>query len=245
MFAGVFFTNYARKKQRQLMSPKLGDIKESIYGLGVVESSEVFEYKLALTSTLKKVHVREGDQVKKGQLLLQFHESPSLYAPFAGVVTYLPFHEDENIFAQVPVLRLENLSNRYLEVTLEQQGALRVKPKQKARLSFESLRGSLFFGEVESIYPTGGQFMVRIQPKDLPPEILPGMTADAAIEVAEKKQVTLIPVDSVMNGVVSLQRDGRNEKIPVKLGTSDGTWSEVLDGSVRMSDQLFVPSKQK
>lgn len=230
--------------KRDLVSPKYGDVKETIYGLGVVEASEIFEYKLALTSTLKRAFVKEGDTVKKNQLLLSFHESPSLYAPFSGVITYLPFHEGENVFAQIVVLRLEDLSESYLEVTLEQQGALRVKPKQTARLSFESLRGSLFRGEVDSVYPSQGQFIVRIHPEPLPPEILPGMTADVAIEVAEKKQTLMVPTEAVMNGKIAVRREGKHLKIPVKLGSNDGTWVEVVDDSVRITDQIYIRKRE-
>lgn len=126
--------------------------------------------------------------MEKGDPLIQFDDAtPVLRAPFAGTVTLLPFHPGENVFPQIVLLRIEDLRDRIIEINLEQQASLRVKPNLRAKMSFENLRSQLYEGTVESIYPSNGQFIVRVIPKALPFEILPGMTVDVAIELQKKK----------------------------------------------------------
>jgi membrane fusion protein, macrolide-specific efflux system len=233
-----------RQKQTfEIVYPKRGDLKEAIYGLGTVTSTRIYEHKLGVVSAIRKLHVQVGDQVKKGQRLIEFDGTSPLLSPIEGTVTHLPFHENENVFPQVAVIRIEDLSDRVIEVGLEQLGALRVRMGQNARLSFENMRGMAFEGKVTSLYPTAGQFIVRIDAAKLPPEILPGMTVDAAIEVGEKKDILLIPAAAVLSGRVTLADGKKRRKQEVQVGGSDGEWVEVLSKSITTESALLVPKK--
>lgn len=220
---------------------KRGSIHEAVYGLGKVKSHQIFEYKSAVSKTIQKLAINEGSSVKRGDRLIIFDEGPSVIAPFDGTVTALPYRENENIFPSTPLIRIENLGTRYVELALEQQGALRVKPGQKARLSFESFRGQLFFGTVKSIYPSNDQFLVRIEPQDLPAVILPGMTADIAVEIGQRDSVLMVPVASVNSGKVTVLRNNKKTKVNVEIGSSDGEWAEVLKGDISENEAILVP----
>ncbi|MFN8847631.1 MAG: efflux RND transporter periplasmic adaptor subunit [Bdellovibrionales bacterium] len=223
---------------------KKGAIDEAVYGLGKVKSKEIYEYKSAVSKTIQKLFVREGSLVNRGDRLIQFDEGPAVLAPFQGTVTFLPFREKENIFPSAALVRIENLENSYIEVALEQQGALRIQREQKARLSFESFRGQLFQGIVESIYPAQDQFLVRINPEKLPKAILPGMTADVAIEMGSRQDVLLVPISAISMGKLTKIQNGKSIKIPVEIGSSDGEWGEVIRGDVQAGDSIVVPGKK-
>ena len=241
---GLLTLFYIQKNSSEKIQPKVGSVKEAIYGLGSVKSDKVYEYKLGTAVTITKVFFHDGDFVEKGKKILEAYDVPPFLAPFSGVITFFPFHESENVFAQQTIARIEDLNTRYLEVSLEQQGALRVKKNQKVKLSFESFRSEVFDGEVDTIYPYNGQFLVRIKLDKLPQEILPGMTADVSIEVAEKDNVMLIPSRAVTNGTVVIIRAGEKIKKPIHLGSSDGQWIEVLDPKViQPQDFILLPKE--
>lgn len=242
---GVLIFYLKQNKKYDWVPVKRGSVQEAIYGLGTVKSKMIFEHRLGTTNRIRKLYVREGDSVKKGTRLLDLSEGSPVLAPFAGTVTSLPFHENENIFPQTNILRLEDLQDRYVEVTLEQQGAIRVRPGQKVRLSFESLRQTLLFGEVESIYPWQGQFLVRIPVEKLNAEILPGMTADVAIEVGQVTDALLVPMIALFNNQVTVKRNQKSQKQFIKLGRSDGEFAEVLDDSLKEGDMVRIPRKAK
>ncbi len=222
------------------ISLKEGPVVEAVYGLGTVTARHTYELKMGITTTVKKTYIQEGDHVQAGQTLVTFDEGQVSKAPFAGVITRLAFKDGESVFPQVPVLALSDLTERYITVTLEQQGALRVKAAQRARLSFESLRAERFEGVVRSIFPSEGQFVVHIDVAQLPAAVLPGMTADVAIEVSRRDMALLIPVSAINGGQVVRDRDGQHKKIPVKIGTVDGEWAEMTGGDLKSGDQVFV-----
>ncbi len=238
VITSVFF--YSKAKDQSWVKPKIGNIKEVIYGLGKVKSVHKYEVKIGVTTKVEKIYVYEGAFIKKGSKLIKFEDTKIFLAPFDGTVTLLPFDEGETLFPQTIAVKIENLLDRYIEVSLEQEGALRVRSKQKAKVLFESLRGELFEGEVVSIYPKNDEFLARIEVNELPPNILPGMTADVSILVGEKKQALLIPLSTINNGKILRKRNQVKEKIQVKIGGIDETWAEVIEGDIKLEDELLI-----
>jgi len=219
-----------------------GDLAESIYGLGTVKANQSYQLKVGITTTILKVFTNEGDVVKAGAPLIKLDEGRSAFkAPFAGTITSLPFKVEETVYPQTPILTLTNLEDRYILISLEQEGALRVRNGQNAKVSFESIRGKVFTGKVTSLYPSENQFLVKIDVPHLPLEILPGMTGDVAIEVAVGRDVTLVPIRAVHSGRVLVREGNKNRKITISLGASDGHFGEVLSDNLKVGDEVVVP----
>jgi membrane fusion protein, macrolide-specific efflux system len=220
-----------------------GDMVESVYGLGTVTANESFQLKIGVTRSIKTLFVREGDTVKTGDALVKFDEGSLFRAPFAGTITALPFKEHETVFPQVPLLTLVNLRDRYILISLEQDGALQVRAGQTAKINFEILRGRIFEGKVRSLYPGDHQFYVQIDVPELPPEVLPGMTGDVAIEVARRKDVILVPIRGVQSGRVTIRGKNKNQKVAVTIGAVDGRSGELLSGDLKPGDEVVLPRK--
>ena len=123
---GVFY----KKSLYELVEPKRGRIFEAIYGLGKVKSNKRYEVKVGVMTSVEKIYADERDFVKKGGNLIKFRESAIFKAPFSGKITRVVHHEKETVLPQVMVLKLEDLKERHIEVSLEQNGALRVKEGQ-------------------------------------------------------------------------------------------------------------------
>ena len=224
----------------ELSKPRQGPVVEAVYGLGTVVAPHTFQLKTGVNQVLRKVFFKEGDEVKAGAALVKFDQSADTRAPFDGIVTSLPFKEGEVIFPQLPVVTLVNLKGLYLEVSLEQQAALRVRGGQSAIVTFESLQSQRFSGKVTSVFPKDNQFIVRIDLERFPPGALPGMTADTAIEIGRKENAMTVPVRSIFEGKVTVVRGGHKRKIPVQLGVVDGQWAEIVGGDLKADDDLVV-----
>ena len=224
-----------------LLDVRQGPIVEAVYGIGTVTARQVYNLKLAVNSTVRGLYVKEGDYVKAGAPLIYLEGAVTFKAPFAGTVTYLPYNLGETVFPQTPLLTLMDLKDRYMVVSLEQLAAFRVRRGLSARISFESIRGKSFSGQVRSIYSSNDkQFLVNIEAGQLPDEALPGMTGDVAIELARKESVVLIPIAGVREGKVTRVRDGSHSVVSVKLGVVDGDVGELLEGDLRPGDQVLV-----
>lgn len=248
MVLAVFITAVIKTNNTDnvlLSSPlKKGSIIESVYGIGTVTAVKTYQIRSGVTSTVIKLLVREGDKVKKGDKLIIMDPSTVFSAPFDGTITFLPVKVGENVFPQAVLMSVVDLSDRYLVVTLEQQGALRVRQGQKAKLSFDSLRSERFDGVVESIYSHDNNFLVRIKTSNLPEQILPGMTVDVAIGISERKDVLLAPLAAIEDNKVFVKRGAKRlTPVKIKTGIIDGTVAELISDEVREGDVLAIRKK--
>lgn len=226
-------------KKQDLVRPKVGDIVESIYGLGTVSPDSVFRVRTGVSLTVKKLFVKEGDLVHINDPLVQLDESV-MRSPIDGTVTAVSTKLGELITPQIAIVTVTNLNQLFLEVSLEQQSILRVKKGQAVAISFESLRDEKYEGKVASIYPRDNQFIVRIELSKWPNGVLPGMTADVAILIGQKANVLMIPLKSIVSGKVIRYRQGHKQTVPIQLGVVDGEWGEVLSDQISADDELLM-----
>lgn len=238
---GFFLWNKNRSSQKLKLNISRGNIVEAVYGLGRVVSAKTYEYKTGVTTQMTSVFISEGQPVKKGQKLLSIETGGVVVAPFAGTITGLYYQEGENITPSTKVLSLTDLTHRYILVSLDQQGALKVKPNLKARISFESIRDKMTTGIVTSVYSNSqGEFAVRIDTNEYPDGILPGMTADVAIIIQEKENVLLAPASAIKDFNISISQAGKVKKIPVKTGLIDGELVEITEGQISEGDEVII-----
>jgi membrane fusion protein, macrolide-specific efflux system len=216
-------------------SIKRGTIIEAVYGIGTVTPNHIFNVKVGQAGAVKAIFVREGEDVVKGQKLLSF-EGVLFKAPFAGTVTSIPYKAGETVFPNLPLLTMQDQRDLYLVVSLEQQGALRVKAKQRASISFDSMRDRKFTGSVRSIFANDNQFLVHIEVDQLPPEVLPGMTADVGIEIGRHENTFIAPIAAINGQKLRLVKNKVIEEVDVGLGVVDGESIEVKSDLLRDGD---------
>jgi membrane fusion protein, macrolide-specific efflux system len=221
---------------------KRGPIVSAVYGLGTVTSSYIYHLKVGVTTRVDNIYVKEGEQVKEGQLLVQFNNLPPFKALFSGTVTSIPVFANETVYPQTEILTLMDLSNCYVLVSLEQEAAIKIQKGQNVKLSFSGVPDETFNGVVSSIYPKDQQFYVKIIVDKLPQSILPEMSSDVAIVLDKKTDALLVPVAAVKNSIITVQRDNKIKKIRVKLGVISDDYAEIVSNNINVGDKVLVSS---
>lgn len=237
----IFIISLTFSCKKAVVTPTRGDIVEAVYGLGTVRSEENFSAKVAVTSTVVKFFVSEGQDIKKGQRLLKTDQGAIIYSPFNGRVTEIPFSIKENIFPQTTILSVANLKKLYLTVSLEQQAIMRIRPNLNAEVSFEFFRNKKLPGKITSIFTAADQFIAKVELLEWPEGVLPGMTADVAIEIARKKNALLVPTPAIVNGNIIIKRHGKKIKFPVQVGLADLEKAEILSPKLELDDEIILP----
>jgi multidrug efflux pump subunit AcrA (membrane-fusion protein) len=237
--------NLRRNRSVEYIHPHRGEITEAVYGLGKVKSIHRFEVKLGVLSTVKKLYVREGQFVERGDKLIEFDSNALFRAPMSGTVTLINNYDGETALPQMPIVRLENLKERFIELSLEQEGALRIKPGQQARVSFESLRGKILEGRVTALFSREDEFLADIDVTGLDDGVLPGMTADVTIEIGTIQNALLIPAKAIQAGTVLVRRNGKRQKIKVEVDHVDGVMAEIKPGSLTEADEVAIRKKEE
>ena len=221
--------------------PTKGEVVEAVYGLGIIQSDYNYHANAAIISSVKEFYVIEGQDVLKGQKLFLTDQGSIYRAPFSGKITEIPVVISENLFPQTLILSLVDLKNLYLEVSLEQQGAMKLSKGVKAEISFEFFRNKKLIGTISTIYPKKDQFIARVLLNEWPEGVLPGMSADVAFEVARKTDVILLPVKAIANGHIVIKRKNKKDKVAVQLGLIDQENAEVVSPILSTDDEIVLP----
>jgi hypothetical protein len=66
------------------------------------------------------------------------------------------------------------------------------------------------------------------------------MTADVSIEVSKKASTTLVPILAVQQGKILIERQGKKQKLDIKIGASDSEWAEVLEPELFETDLVVL-----
>jgi HlyD family secretion protein len=132
----------------------------------------------------------------------------------------------------------------YVDGKVDEADIAHVYMGQPARIKVESFRDRVFNGKVTKISPMGVQkdnvttFEVRVSINNPGGELKALMTANAEILLDEHKGVLTVPENAVIydnqkNASVAIpdkkQKDGER-KIPVKVGLSNGSVTEIVSG---------------
>lgn len=183
-------------------------------------------------------------QVEQARLSLQQAElrleTAKLVAPFAGTVVTVNFQEGEYVSAGKPAVVLADLSALEIEIPLAELDVVRVAPGQEARIMLDALPDVTLRGRVSYVAPvatiTQGvvSYPVKIEIENPDPAVRPGMTAGVSIVVERRENVLLVPNRAIRAAgrqrVVEVLRQGQVIQVPVSLGMSNDTMTEVLSG---------------
>jgi HlyD family secretion protein len=180
-------------------------------------------------------------------------------APIDGVVSRLQVRLGEMVVIGIQnqpgttLMTVSDLSAINAEIKVAEADVLRVAVGQAARVTLEAVAGREFSGRVvevgASALPVVGsgaaarEFRVVIRLDSPDPGLRPGLTCDAEVLTAERRNVLTVPLQAVMlrpgpdgkdrTGVFAV-RDGRAVFVPVKAGIIGGLDIEIdglSDGS--------------
>jgi HlyD family secretion protein len=141
----------------------------------------------------------------------------------------------------------------YVQGKVDEADIAHVYMSQPARIKVESFRDRVFNGRVTKIAPLGVEkdnvttFEVRVSIDNPGGELKANMTANAEILLDEHKGVLNIPENAVMydnqkNASAEVPDKSKKEgkrKVPVKVGLSDGSKTEILSG-LKEGDQVIL-----
>ena len=227
-----------------------------------------------LASQVAKLRVLPADAPEKGQLsatetelksaqlqvdqISKRIEANKVTAPFDGLVTLskdLPAKGDQG--EQLNFVRLINPKKLVVSVPVDEIDYPRVKVGDKVDITLAAYEDQNFTGVISYLgkeaFNEGGVVafpaLISVDPST---QILPGMTADVSVVIAEKEDILTLPTEAVFEGekgekYVSIRlEDGIVEQRVVKTGLTDDTQVEILSGlkegdavELQMMDEKF------
>lgn len=184
-----------------------------------------------------------------------------LTAPVGGTVMNLSLVEgsavgsraastsEETGSSATTLFSIVDLTSLRAEVAINEVDIAKIQIGQPATLTFDALPNKTLTGSVVSIDRLGTTtsgvttYSVEIAFDTTDDEIRPGMSVNANIITAQKNNVLLVPNAAVKpqgdQNVVDVLRDGATVTVPVTVGASNDTQTEIVEG-VSEGDDVVV-----
>jgi len=157
--------------------------------------------------------------------------------------------------AATPVIIMGDISQVFVRGKVDETEIGSLRLDQPARIKVETFKDRTFQGRVTQISPMGVErdnvtnFEVRVSIDNPGNELKANMTANAEIVLEERPNSLIVPeaainYDAKRNASVDLldrsSRTGR-KRVPIKVGISNGTRTQVLDG-LKEGDRVVLPN---
>lgn len=182
----------------------------------------------------------------------------NVYAPRAGVIMTKLVEEGTVVPAGTAALKegaglvtIADTSQMYMLADVDESDMAGVKVGNACEVSASVLPNRKLPGHVVKIFPQGTEvqsvvrFPVRIKIDNPPAELRPGMTADVTIHVAERKDVLVVPDNTITRSggretVEVVVSEQQTEEREVEAGLSNWEETEVLSG-LKEGEQVVIP----
>jgi HlyD family secretion protein len=173
-----------------------------------------------------------------------------LTAPFEGTITEVVSKPGDQVTPGSRGFRLDDLSRLLVDVQVSEVDINRIQPGQDVRLTFDAILNKEYHGTVSEVALVGSSdqgvvdFTVTVELTDADAAVKPGMTAAVNVVVDQLKDVLLVPNRAVRvqegQRVVYILKNGQPEAIPVALGASSDTMSQVLESDLKVGDAIVL-----
>ncbi len=171
-------------------------------------------------------------------------------APFAGTITTVDVMPGDQVAPGTIAFGLADLTRLFVDVDVSEVDINRVEPGQPVTLTVDAAPGRTYQGTVVDVALAGASlqgvvsFPVTVELTDADHQVLPGMTAAVNIVVEQIADVLLVPNRAVRvrdgERVVYVLRGGQLEPVTVVLGASSDLYSQVVDGDLRVGDEIVL-----
>lgn len=125
-------------------------------------------------------------------------------------------------------------TSRTVEARISEENFAGLELHQKALVSFLGYGSERFDATIEKILPTADpetqRYIVHLDVKIDPKRLVPGLTGDVSITIAERESKTMVPRRAVFGNNVFVVTDGRVEPRRIELGYIGLNTAEVLKG---------------
>ena len=177
--------------------------------------------------------------------------STFIETPFAGTVTQVNILSGDQVSSGTPAFRMDDLSELLIDVNISEVDINLLQVGQPAQLSFDSAYGREYEGTVSKIASVGTnnqgvvEFAVTISLDNPDENIKPGMSAVVNIVVNEFQNALLVPNQAirVVDGqrvVYLLTNDGSLQEVPVTIGITSDSRSQILEGDLKEGDKVVL-----
>jgi HlyD family secretion protein len=170
-----------------------------------------------------------------------------LYADMAMRVYDIRIKVGELVSPAVPIIEVGQNSDFEVELAIDESDLGLVKVGQEVIFELNSMKNTFLKGKLTEVYPTinplnkTGKVIASLDTK-ANINLFSGMSIEANIVIAERKQVLVLPRNFVFDNEYVVSKE--NKKIKIQKGLEDIEYIEVLQGLNDQTEVIDKPLKE-
>lgn len=238
--------------QNRTATVQKGTFKVNVSGTGTVQPVTSKDIKSTTNNNeIDEVLVSAGESVESGQNLVTFTDgSDPITAPADGVITTIAASPGERVTSGQVIAHLTNYHTLKTVVSIDELDIPKIKVGQSATIKASAFPEQTFTGKVTKIANEGSStngvsaFDVTVS-IDHPKKLKVGMSTEARILTASKKNALFVPLDAVHTGngekfvfLASENIEGSQDqgqarpanRVIVKTGLANENYVEITQG---------------
>ncbi|HSB89374.1 MAG TPA: efflux RND transporter periplasmic adaptor subunit [Anaerolineales bacterium] len=177
-------------------------------------------------------------------------ENAWIAAPFDGTITRVDVKPGDQVAPGSVAFEMADLRRMLVDVEVSEIDINRVQVGQPVTLTFDAILDRTYTGHVIEVGLVGVEvqgvvnFPVTVELDDSDALVRPGLTAAVNLVVDQIEEALLVPNRAVRvrdgDRVVYVLRNGQPTAVPIQLGVSSDTDSQVLGGDVAAGDLVLL-----
>jgi HlyD family secretion protein len=198
-------------------------------------------------------------KLKQAQLSVQsaqdnlqnYLDSTKITAPFDGTITQASVVPGNSVNSGTAAFTIDDLSNMVVAVQVIEVDINSVKVGQPASITFDAIPNKTYTGKVTAVSQSGTtsqssvNFPVTVQVTDANALVKPGMSANVTILTNQVEGALLVPstaifADTTGKQYVYLVNNGQLAPVPVTVGATSDTTSQISDGNLQEGDTIVL-----
>ncbi len=196
-----------------------------------------------------------GDKVKRGEVIAKVdRDEPalefalaSISSPLDGVITRYLVDQGAYVMISNPVLEIADISKIKVVVFVTELNLPKINIGTPARFRIDAYPNEIFNGRVnrisESLNNVSHAAQVEIYSQNPLQKIKPGMFARVEIILETRKNVLVVPEESVIenngNSFVYIVKEGKANKNFIKIGLRQNNLVEI-DNSIKLGEKIVI-----
>ncbi|MCQ2438001.1 MAG: HlyD family efflux transporter periplasmic adaptor subunit, partial [Clostridia bacterium] len=244
--AGALY-GYARLKAEYKITydeytATIGSISNSLSFSGSLELVDSAVYASPAKTTVRKVYVAVGDEVKDGDKLIRLANGNTIEAEFDGRVNTLDVAPDDEVAAGDTLIQVADFGHLKINFRVDEYDIASVSVGQACRVTVTATE-NVYESEVSAInYISASQGNVAYYTAtayvDIPAEdgVYPGMQVTVTIPQEEADNVVVLKMDALSFDVANsafvyvMNEEGEMDRRDVSVGVSNGNYVEITEG---------------
>lgn len=180
------------------------------------------------------------------------YDRRSLTADISGTVTVLNARPGDYVTAGSTAVRIDNTDHLYIPLSISELDIPDIHDGMDALIIPDANTQKTYHGVITTIPASGDSsgsrvtFQTLIEILDPDPDLRIGMTAEVSIVIGEAQNALLVPTNAVFTdqGItyVNVTDGSSSYDVPVTIGLSTPTVTQITGGFLKEGDPVTVPS---